>query len=485
MKKLIVTLIITALLLSVMTVPGYADNPIVQTSFTPDPAPVVFDDVLYLYCGEDSTQDNGFYNMTGWRCYSTTDMVNWTDHGLLMYSESFEWADPGTAWAAQCIERNGKYYLYVTVTNSGGRAIGVAVSDSPTGPFVDALGGPLCGPNWSYIDPTVMIDDDGQAYLYFGNPTSYYCLLNEDMISLASPVMEHPMTTEAFGVGPNGGTTYTEGPWLYKREGIYYLVYASLGVPEGISYSTSDSPTGPWKYKGEIMEPYESTTIHPGIIEYKGHNYFFYHGVLLENGGWNKRSTAIVEFDYKKDGSIPLLKHSEKGVSQLENFNPYKKNEAETINYCEKVRTAEGGTKLVAEIAGEGYIKVAGVDFAGGADSFTASLATSGKGTLEIHLDKPDGKKVGEIEMVQGDKEDFKDYTCDISGAKGVHDLYFVYNSTSGPRLRFDNWSFNGDSNGVSISSSGSAPVLPIVIAAAVVIVIAAAAIIILKKKKA
>lgn len=482
MKKLIITLIITALALSMMTVLGYADNPIVQTSFTPDPAPMVHDGVLYLYCGEDSTQDNGFYNMTGWRCYSTTDMVNWTDHGLLMYSESFEWADPGTAWAAQCIERNGKFYLYVTVTNSGGRAIGVAVSDSPTGPFVDALGGPLCGPNWSYIDPTVMIDDDGQAYLYFGNPTAYYCKLNEDMISLDGPVLEHQMTFDAFGVGPNGGTTYTEGPWLYKREGIYYLVYASLGVPEGISYSISDSPTGPWKYQGEIMNPGDSTTIHPGIIEYKGHDYFFYHGVLLENGGWNKRSTAIVEFEYKKDGTIPLLKHSEKGVSQIEDFDPYRKNEAETISYCEKVRTAEGGEGLVAEIANEGYIKVAGVNFGGGAESFTASLATSGMGTLELRIDKPDGKKIGEIDVPQGDKDAFSNLSCDISGAKGVHDLYFVYTSEKGPRLRFDTWSFTGDPNG---GGGSTVPIVPIVIAAAAVIVVLAAVLAVIKKKKA
>lgn len=481
MKRLMITLIITALALSAMTVSSYADNPIIQTSFTPDPAPMVYDGVLYVYCGEDSTQDNGFYNMTDWRCFSTTDMVNWTDHGVLMYSESFEWADPGTAWAAQCIERNGKFYLYTTVTNSGGRAIGVAVSDSPTGPFVDAIGGPLCGPNWSYIDPTVMIDDDGQAYLYFGNPTSYYCKLNEDMISIDGEIMEHQMSTEAFGTGPSGGSAYTEGPWIYKREGIYYLVYASLGVPEGISYSISDSPTGPWKYQGEIMEPGDSTTIHPGIIEYKGHDYFFYHGVLLQNGGWNKRSMAVVEFDYKKDGSIPLLKHSEKGVSQLENFDPYRKNEAETINYCEKVRTAEGGEGLVAEIAGDGYIKVAGVDFGGGAETFTASLATSGKGTLEIRLDKPDGKKVGEIAVDKGDKDAFSDYTCEISGAKGVHDLYFVYQSESGPRLRFDNWEFTGNPDG----GSGTGALLPIVIAVCAAVIAVVAVIVAVKKKKA
>lgn len=471
---------------SALSISICAENPIIQTCFTPDPAPVVFGDTLYLYCGEDSSVDTGFYNMTDWRCFSTNDMVNWTDHGILMYSESFKWAQPGTAWAAQCIERNGKYYLYTTVTNEGGRCIGVAVADSPTGPFEDALGEPLCGPNWDYIDPTVMIDDDGQAYLYFGNPTSYYCKLNEDMISLASPIAKHDMTTEAFGQHPSNPdmTTYTEGPWLYKRGNLYYLAYASLGVPEGISYSTSDSPVGPWKYRGEIMNPYDSTTIHPGIVDYKGHSYFFYHGILLPNGGWQMRSTAISEFKYNADGTIPLQTHSEKGVDQIQSFNPYNHTEAETINRCEKVKVdySEDG-RLVCGISGGGYIRVKGVNFAGGAESFNGVFAGKGTGTFEIRLDAVDGQKIGEIAIDGGEKDVFKTLSCDISGAEGLHDLYFVYQSDVGPKLSFDSWQFTGDAEGAAAdtyiapstaSSSGKFEPVVLVCALGAVIVVGA-----------
>ena len=142
-----------------------AENPIVQTHFGPDPAPMVDKGTLFVYVGDDIPGFD-FYYMTKWRILSTTDMVNWTDHGSPLSLESFKWARD-RAWAAQCIERNGKYYWYMCAqSNKNDMAIGVAVSDTPTGPFKDALGKPLIiNGSWSNIDPTVWIDDDGQAYL--------------------------------------------------------------------------------------------------------------------------------------------------------------------------------------------------------------------------------------------------------------------------------------------------------------------------------
>ncbi len=115
----------------------HAENPIVQTAFTPDPAPVVFGDELYVFTGCDRNAENDFYKMTGWQCYSTKDMKNWTDHGRILEDTSFDWCGENDAWASQCIERNGKYYFYFTTTNKsgGGRAIGVAVADKPEGPY--------------------------------------------------------------------------------------------------------------------------------------------------------------------------------------------------------------------------------------------------------------------------------------------------------------------------------------------------------------
>ena len=167
-----------------------AQNPIVQTNFTPDPAPMVYKDSVYLYTGDD-VPGYPFYYMTKWRVFSSADMVNWTDRGVPLTLESFSWAID-RAWASQCIERNGKFYWYVcaqTVQNN--MAIGVAVADNPAGPFKDAIGKPLITTgNWSNIDPTPFIDDNGQAYLYWGNSKLYYITLNKDMLSYSGNIVE-------------------------------------------------------------------------------------------------------------------------------------------------------------------------------------------------------------------------------------------------------------------------------------------------------
>ena len=157
-----------------MAQPALAVNPIVQTIYTADPAPMVHNGTLYVYTGHDEDKSTWF-TMKDWRCYSTTDMVNWTDHGSPLSAIDFSWVK-ADAWAGQCIERNGKFYYYVPMNQkTGGMAIGVAVSDSPTGPFKDALGHPLVFDRSGDIDPTVFIDDDGQAYLYWGNPDLQIC----------------------------------------------------------------------------------------------------------------------------------------------------------------------------------------------------------------------------------------------------------------------------------------------------------------------
>ncbi len=164
----------------------FAENPIIQTYYSPDPAPVVFGDTVCVYSGND--EGGSFFTMNGWRVSCSTDMVNWNDRGtLILSSESFGGsAKKNDDWAAQVIRRNGKYYYYVTVESAigSGRAINVAVADKPQGPFRDARNGQhLAGPNWEYIDPTVWIDDDGQAWLYWGNPKLYYAKLKENMIT--------------------------------------------------------------------------------------------------------------------------------------------------------------------------------------------------------------------------------------------------------------------------------------------------------------
>ena len=148
------------------------------------------------------------------------------------------------------------------------------MADSPYGPFYDPIGKPLVQAEWGNIDPTVMVDDDGQAYLYWGNPNCFYVKLNEDMISYSGDIVRVPMTEEAFGKregDPQRATLYEEGPWLYKRGELYYLFFAAGPIPEHLGYATSDSPEGPWKNGGTLMPTAgRSFTNHPGVADFKG-----------------------------------------------------------------------------------------------------------------------------------------------------------------------------------------------------------------------
>ena len=442
-------LVSAAMMLSASAITGYADNPIVQSVYTSDPAPMVYGDTLYVYTGHDADGATNFV-MPDWKCYSTTDLQNWTDHGTILADTDFKWAQKDTAWAAQVVERNGKFYMYVTLVPeaTGGRAIGVAVSDSPTGPFKDAIGEPLCGPNWDFIDPTVFIDKDGQAYLYFGNPRLYCVKLNEDMVSYSGDMVKMDMNTDAFGVKEDG-TTYTEGPWFYRRGDLYYMLYAANGIPEDIRYSTSSSPMGPWKYRGVIM-PNQGTsfTNHCGVVDFKGKSYFCYHNGALPGGGGFQRSVCIEEFAYNPDGTFPEINMTKSGPAQIQPLDPFVRNEAETICWEEGIETeaCEAGGRNIANIENGDYVKIRGVDFGSGANGFTASVAsaTSG-GTVEIRLDSKTGTKIGSVSVPGTDGwQKWEEVSCDVSGAEGEHDLYFVFTGGSGFLFNMDWWQFSG-----------------------------------------
>ncbi|MCR4889090.1 MAG: family 43 glycosylhydrolase [Ruminococcus sp.] len=425
----------------------HAENPVVQTSFTPDPAPVVFGDELYVFTGCDREGNNDFYYMTGWQCFSTKDMKNWTDHGRILEDTSFKWCGKNDAWASQCIERNGKYYFYFTTTNNtgGGRAIGVGVADSPEGPYEDVLGKPLCGPNWDYIDPTVIIDDDGQAWLMFGNPKCYYVKLKEDMVTLDGPI-------QTFNLSLKAGTKYTEGPWIYKHDSLYYLVFASMvdGFGgESISYCTGPTVTGPWTHQGTIHEGSNCFTTHGGIIDYKDHSYSFYHMSGIPGGGVFNRSASCEEFTYNPDGTIPALKSTKTGPDQIEALNPFNRVEAETICWSEGIKTEKDSNNNVniGSIKKGAYIKVSGVDFGTGADTFTASVASAESGgNIELHLDSKNGPIVGNLKVGgTGGWQNWEEVSTNVSGASGEHDLYLVFNGGDGYLMNVDWWQFSGE----------------------------------------
>ncbi|MGZ3305565.1 MAG: glycoside hydrolase family 43 protein, partial [Asticcacaulis sp.] len=316
--------------------PSAAENPIVQTRFTADPAPMVHDGVVYLYTSHDEDDAQGF-KMLDWHLYSSTDMANWTDRGTVASLKTFPWAvQANDAWAPQVVARDGKFYLYVPISIAGWpkNVIAVGVADRPEGPFKDALGKPLVGPANGFFDPTVSVDDDGQAYLYWGNPDLWYVKLNKDMISYSGPITKiTPRITD-----------YQEGPWFYKHGGRYYMAFASTCCSEGIGYAMSDKPTGPWTYKGQIMEhDSRATGNHPGIIDYEGASYVFGFSYELNFAltpiHHERRSVSVARFNYNPDGTIPDLGWWDKASApQLHTLDPYGRVEAETIAWTSRIK---------------------------------------------------------------------------------------------------------------------------------------------------
>ncbi|MCJ8209136.1 family 43 glycosylhydrolase [Mucilaginibacter sp. RS28] len=286
-------------------------NPVIQHEFTADPATLVKGDTLWMFTGHDVAGGQTNYRMKDWNVYSTTDLKHWTEYVTPMKVSDFTWAKSGDAFAGQVIERNGKYYWYISTNWTG---IGVGVADRPEGPYRDALGKPLLTNkdcfasthSWACIDPTVIIDTDGQAWLFWGNGQCYCAKLKPNMIELDGPVKQINV----------GTLDYTEAPWIHIRNGKYYLSYAS-GFPEKIVYSMSDHIDGPYEYKGIINEiAGNSNTNHQAIVQFKGDWYFIYHnGGIQTNGGSYSRSVCVDRLQYNPDGTIKRVVMTTEGVN--------------------------------------------------------------------------------------------------------------------------------------------------------------------------
>lgn len=295
-------------------------NPLFKHKYTADPAALVHEGKFYIYAGQDTGDGNG-YNMPNWCVFGTEDMETWYEYPTPLKANTFSWTSGNSAWASQVIERAGKFYWYVSAEHrTGGKAIGVAVSDSPTGPFVDARGTALVtnnmttawtGISWDDIDPTVWIDEDGQAYLFWGNTQCYYAKLKSNMTELDSEIK--PIFL------PN----FTEAPWIHKRGDWYYLSYA-YQWPEKTAYAMSKSIEGPWEFKGILNElSGNSNTNHHGIVEFKGDWYFVYHnGGVSPGGGSYLRSVCLDYLYYNEDGTIKRIQMTTEGVSKITEEEP-------------------------------------------------------------------------------------------------------------------------------------------------------------------
>ena len=388
--------------------------------------------------------------MFDWLLYTSDDMVNWEDHGAVASLDDFKYYDgKNGAWAEQVIEANGAYYMYCPIHGHG---IGVLMSDSPYGPFSDPLGEPLVWQkeHWNDIDPTVWIDDDGQAYMYWGNPNLYSVKLGKDMISLDGPITQHPRIQD-----------YQEGPWFWKHGDHYYMAFASTCCPEGIGYAMSDGPEGPWEYKGHIMDHTVRTRgNHPGIIDYKGKSYVFglnYDIMHLKTFAHaEQRSVSVAEMHYNEDGTIREVPYFlDNKVEQIKYLDPLLRVEAEKMAWGYGLKTAmaddskkdEFGREIpnlyVTDIDNGEYLEVRGVDFGlKGVRRLHTHLASDDYAVIDIRLDGPDGESVGLVSVAPtGGKQQFVTLKTKLSRrVYGIHDLYFVFSGVGKDLMNFDWW---------------------------------------------
>ncbi len=274
-------------------------KPILE-GYTADPHAVVFDDTYYVY----PTSDKPGWQTTDFSAWSSKDLIHWHDEGMILdVTKDLRWAKI-RAWAPATIRRDGRYFFYFAAQQK----IGVAVSDRPAGRFADALGKPLVEPSNKYpgqtIDPFVFIDDDGQAYLYYGQGNLYGNRLKPDMITLdGAPIKMTP---------PH----FNEGAFMIKRNNLYYFMWSendARDVNYQVAYGISESPLGPIAIPSDnvILQRHGQVvgTGHHSVVRVPGTErwYIFYHRHAIPGGSGYLRETCLSRMEFAPDGSIKKI----------------------------------------------------------------------------------------------------------------------------------------------------------------------------------
>ena len=317
-----------------------AQNPVIRDQFAADPTARVFNNKVYVYPSHDIPAPEGqrqdWFCMADYHVFSSENLTDWTDHGMILSQEQVPWGktDAYSMWAPDCVYKNGKYYFYFPNAPKDGRgfAVGVAIANQPEGPFT-CMQEPIMG--ISGIDPCVLIDDDGSAYIYWSGMGIRGARLKENMLELDGELQEvkipkrdgmpemppMKMGGQVMEGLPDG---FKEGPFAFKRNDWYYLTFpwvrgnTSNGAnpTETLAYAMSKSPLGPWDFKGIIMAEHDNHcwTNHHSILEYKGQWYIFYHRNDFSPNMDKRRSARIEKIAFNSDGTIQEVKQTMRGV---------------------------------------------------------------------------------------------------------------------------------------------------------------------------
>jgi beta-xylosidase len=357
-----------------------------------------------------------WFTMEDYHVYSSENLTDWTDHGVILDQTQVPWLNgrkPYNMWAPDCVYKNGKYYFYFPT----GGGIGVAIADKPYGPF-KAEAQPINGVRG--IDPGVLIDDDGSAYLFWGGISM--AKLKDNMVELET----QPQRVQNL---PRPGTI--EGPFPFKRNGIYYLTFPhEVSGAERLEYLTANSPLGPYEWKGIIMDqsPSRCWTNHQSVVEYKGQWYLFYHDMDLSPRNDRNRSIKADYLYFNDDGTIQKVIPTHRGVGisnalkeiQIDRYSAISP-EGTSVAFLDPNQTTKGWkTTLSAQNA---WIRYNKVDF--GQDKLkSVSVNASSKtgGVIEIRVDANDGPIVAEVNIASNPDWNMATSTLKESPT-GVHDL--------------------------------------------------------------
>ncbi|HBY51627.1 MAG TPA: alpha-N-arabinofuranosidase [Marinilabiliales bacterium] len=425
------------LILSLLViVPGltFSQNPIVRNQFTADPTARVFNGKVYVFPSHDIPTPpekpgrKDWFCMADYHVFSSENLTDWTDHGMIVSQNKVSWVDSTSysMWAPDCIERNGKYYFYFpankNIADANGRqgfGIGVAIADQPEGPYIP-LPEPIKGVNG--IDPNVFIDKDGQAYLYWAMGNIFVAKLKDNMTELAS----EPMVIDNL---PQKGLK--EGPFLFERNGIYYLTIPHVeNKIERLEYAIGNNPMGPFKMAGVVMDesPMNCWTNHQSFIQYKGQWYLFYHQDAYSPKFDKNRSICIDSLFFNADGSIQKVTPTLRGVGvtkttdkiEIDRYS-YKSENGSSVAFLDSVDTFNGWKTILS--TKDSWVKYNTVDFGKKKLKKVQVKALSEKGsTLQIRLDKADGPVIAEIKIPQGTSWNTVEWK--VSGIKpGIHHL--------------------------------------------------------------
>ena len=414
----------------------FAQNPVVEDIGMSDPHMRVFNDTLYLYCGHDSDPNDKTWVMKNWRVFSSTNLVDWSLRAVISPKDNYMDDNSSDCWAGDAASRNGKFYFYFSDRKRG---VGVMVSDSPVGPFVDALGKPLVAP---MHDPTILIDDDRQKtpYLIYGDKEGggfHIAKLNDDMISLA----EDPKPIQINGEEWENAPGWMDKNYLFKRSNTYYLSW-------GRDYAVSKNIYGPYDCVGAVGHGHNLNEFaHGSFFEWKGQ---FYHiWCYYIRPGYKYRESIITYCHLDDDGKIVtdtdfLDEHFSNGVGRYNAS--WSKIEAEWFYEVSGEIHKQGNKKegfILSNIKDGDWIRFANVTFDEEYDQFISKVSNEHKGFIEIRTDGLKGKLIGKLELSSSNEPDsFREASCNLEEVIGEKDVYLIFNGLKDSTIKLDWFKF-------------------------------------------